>query len=103
MDRSAAIAVVERFRDELASRGIRDANMILFGSHANGAATEDSDIDVVVLSEDFEGKGYWERIDILSDAIYTLFEPIEAVAMTPAEWESGQRMIVDIARDGVRV
>jgi len=43
---------------------------------------------------------YWQRIDLLSDAIYQVFKPIEAVAMTRAEWEKGDSFIVDYARNG---
>ena len=46
------------------------------------------------------GKSYWERIEILSDAIYEVFEPIEAVALTNEEWERGERMVVDYAKKG---
>ena len=63
-----------------------------------GAAV--SDIDVVVISEDFAGMGYWERIDILADVIYTMSAPLEVVAMTPEEWERGDSFIADYARYG---
>jgi len=74
--------------------------LILFGSYATGRYREDSDIDVVVISQDFNDKGYWERIDILSSAIYQVFQPIEAVAMTPEEWEKGKSLLVDYAKGG---
>ena len=57
-------------------------------------------IDVVVISDDFADKNYWERIDILSDAIYEVFEPIEAIAMTVKEWENGDSLIIDYAEKG---
>jgi len=56
--------------------------------------------DVVVISDDFVGKDYWERIDILSESIYEIFAPIEAVAMTQEEWDRGDSFVVDFARDG---
>jgi len=31
-------------------------------------------------------KSYWKRINILTDAIYQVFTPIEASAFTPDEW-----------------
>ena len=77
--------------------------LILFGSHAVGTAHEDSDIDLVVISSSFSGKSYWERIDILTDAIYKVFAPIEASAFTPSEWKSGKSLIVDYARNGILV
>lgn len=100
MDKDAVLKTVARFREALEAQGIKAQSSVLFGSHAEGAAREDSDIDLVVISGDFEGKGYWQRIAVLSEAIYQVFEPIEAVAMTPAEWESGDSLIAAYARNG---
>jgi predicted nucleotidyltransferase len=74
--------------------------VILYGSQAAGTATETSDIDVVVISESFSGKSYWERIEVLTEAIYAVYAPVEAVAMTPEEWEAGDSAIVDYAGKG---
>jgi hypothetical protein len=43
---------------------------------------------------------YWERIDLLSDAIYEIFEPIEALTFTPAEWEKNDSFLNDYANNG---
>jgi uncharacterized protein len=100
MDKRTVLAVVERFRQCIAARGITPQKVILYGSHASGSNSPESDIDIVVISEDFAGKSYWERIDILADVIYEIFAPLEAVAMTPDEWERGDSFIVDFARNG---
>lgn len=100
MDKESVIAVVERFIHELQARDIRLHTVILYGSQAAGTATEASDIDVVVISENFTGKSYWERIDVLTEAIYAVYAPIEAVAMTPEEWETGDSAIVGYASKG---
>ena len=100
MDKKAVLDIIARFRKAVESRGIRVAKLILFGSYAAGTYREGSDIDIVVISRDFADKNYWDRIDLLSDAIYEVFEPIEAVAMTPEEWDSRESMIVDYAENG---
>lgn len=100
MDKRAVLEVIASFKRALESKGIRVNRLILFGSYAFGRYRDDSDIDVVVISEDFNGKDYWERIDILSNAIYEVFAPIEAVAMTPLEWEKGESIVVDFAKRG---
>lgn len=100
MDKSAVLKIVGDFGKALESEGIRPQKIILFGSHSMGTQREDSDIDLIVISEDFAGKGYWERIDVLSAAIFAVFKPIEAIAMTPQEWQSGDSLIADYARNG---
>jgi uncharacterized protein len=100
MDKGAVVKIIDRFRQEIQDRGIITQKIILFGSHASGTSAAVSDIDVVIISDDFAGKGYWERIDILTDVIYAMSAPLEAVAMTPEEWERGDSFIADFARHG---
>ncbi len=103
MGKNAVINTLRQFINELEAANIHVERLILYGSHAAGTAREDSDIDVVVISPGFADKSYWERIDILSEAIYQVSAPIEATAFTPQEWRSGKSLIVDYARDGVPV
>ena len=100
MDKTAVMKIISDFGRALEAENIKPQKIILFGSFSAKTQRQDSDIDLVVISEDFTGKDYWERIDILSGAIYRVFEPIEAVAMTPVEWQSGDSLIVDYARNG---
>lgn len=103
MDKNAAIAATRKFQRALESKNIRLEKVILFGSYAKGSQRDSSDIDVAVISSDFRGKSYWERIDILVDAIYEVFAPIEAVAFTPEEWKKGDKVILDYAKEGEEV
>jgi len=103
MGQDAVIKTLRQFKKVLESFNIQVEQLILFGSYATGTAREDSDIDIVVISSSFADKGYWERIDVLSEAIYKVFAPIEASAFTPEEWQTGKSLLVDYARNGVLV
>ena len=101
MDKSAVLEILSRFRKALESQQFTVDKLVLFGSFATGTTIrEGSDIDVVVISKDFAGKDFWQRTDILSQAIYEVFEPIEAVALTPEEWENGDSVVVEYAKNG---
>lgn len=103
MGQEAVLATIREFKNALEAVNIRIDQVILFGSHAEGTAREDSDIDLVVISSNFADKSYWERINILSDAICRVFAPIEASAFTPDEWKSKKSLITDYAKNGVLV
>ncbi|MCP4362534.1 MAG: nucleotidyltransferase domain-containing protein [Chloroflexi bacterium] len=103
MDQDTVMRIIKQFEKALKSLNIQVEKLILYGSYAAGTAREDSDIDLVVISSSFADKDYWERIDILSEAIYKVFAPIEASAFTPEEWTAGKSLIVDYARNGVLV
>lgn len=103
MDQKAVVKTVKRFKQALQSADVSVDRLIMFGSHATDTAREDSDIDVVVISPSFANKDYWERIDILSEAIYHVFAPIEASAFTPEEWQEDKSLLVDYAKNGVLI
>ncbi|MBN1359613.1 MAG: nucleotidyltransferase domain-containing protein [Sedimentisphaerales bacterium] len=96
----ATVLKVAAFGRALEAERIKPEKIILFGFYSTQTQRPDSDIDLVVISEDFAGKGYWQRIDVLAAAICKVFEPIEAVAMTPEEWRQGDSLIADYARNG---
>ena len=101
MDKKAALEILSRFRKAIEAQQFKVDKLVLFGSYATGTTIrEGSDIDVVVISKDFASKDYWERTDILSRAIYEVFEPIEAVALTPEEWDKGESVVVEYAKNG---
>lgn len=100
MDKKTVIDIINRFLQGIEERGIKPLKVILYGSYAKDKSYEGSDIDIIVISEDFAGLDYWERIDIMAEVIYEIFAPIEAVAMTPNEWEKGDSFVIDYSRDG---
>jgi len=51
---------------ERLEKGIRIEAILLFGSYAQGTAHDDSDIDLAVISPDFEGMAINERQAIIA-------------------------------------
>ena len=67
---------------------VQPERIILFGSYASGAATPDSDVDLLVLLP-FEGKSFRMSLDILN-RINPPF-PIDLLARTPEDTERRYR------------
>lgn len=100
MDKAEVIKIIKQFQNAIRARGITPLKIILYGSYASGTYQNGSDIDLVIISDDFTGKDYWERIDILAEVVYEIFAPIEAVALTKKEWENGDSIVTRFAGNG---
>ena len=100
MGKDDVLKILGRFRAALESKAVRVNKMVLFGSWSRGGATASSDIDVVVISTDFEGKDHWSRSRLLGSAVYKVFAPIQAVALTPDEWDNGKSTVCQFAEHG---
>jgi len=100
MDKGAVLKIIDRFRAVIENKKVKIKKVILFGSYSKGNYKDGSDIDVILISDDFASMDYWERIDFLSEAIYEIYEPIEAFLFTPDEWDKKDSFLVDYAKDG---
>jgi len=105
MAKSTTIKAVQFLKDRLKADGLHVAKIILFGSQASGRAKETSDIDVVIVSEDFRGHDIFKRADLTKDAeimtIRKFMVPFDIITMTPDELESGTSLVCDYARNGI--
>lgn len=99
--------VVQFFCDCLKEKGLKVNKLILFGSQAQGIATEDSDIDIVIVSEDFNRKNIFRRARLTKDAevrtIKKFMVPLDIITMTPDEYENKTSLIAEYARSGMEV
>ena len=64
--------------------GFRPEKVILFGSYACGSATDDSDVDLLVILP-FEGKGFHKSLEILN-TVNPPF-PVDLIARRPDDTE----------------
>lgn len=99
-----ALEAIDFFEKQLEKNGLHVSKVILFGSQARGEATEESDVDIVVLSEDFRNKDIFERVRLTMDAevltIKKFMIPFDIITMTPEEFESGSSLIGLYASEG---
>lgn len=82
--------VIAKFKEYLETQGLKVERIILYGSHLRSEAKEWSDIDLIVISSGFKRKDFRERLELLGVAAMHILEPIEAIGLTPEEWERGE-------------
>ena len=98
MVEQAVVASVKRYLASLPALGIRANRAVLFGSFARGEGDAESDVDLVVIAPEFDGR----RDAALVKALWRATESddrIEPIPCGEREWESGDgRPILEIAR-----
>ncbi len=93
-----------RLKERL-SREFRIQRMILFGSRARGDHLKTSDIDLIVVSEDFRGMHFLERIRRIA-RLWDGELPLEVLPYTPEELEKKSKEIGIVAvalREGIEI
>lgn len=97
--------IVSRYIRNLESLGISVQKVIVFGSQAKGSFRKDSDIDIAVISRDFEKMGLWDRAKYLGRAAREIPYPIEALGFSYSQLKKVRQgtMLDEITRSGIEV
>jgi predicted nucleotidyltransferase len=88
--RSRITEIISRYRRELVRSGIDVKAVYLYGSCASGLNHEGSDIDLIIVSSDFEQMNLRERLEKLGVASAHVMEPVQAYGFTPDELKNPQ-------------
>lgn len=83
-----ATQIAWHLRQNLVARGIEVQDILLFGSRARQTYRDDSDYDLLVISESFKEMDTWDRLMLLGEARSDIFDPLEILGQTPEEFES---------------
>lgn len=106
MAKNRIVEIVNFFKESLEKK-IHVTWIILFGSQNTEVAREYSDIDLIVVSEDFDGKNIFERAELTKDAeretIRKFLVPLDVMDLTPSELERGDSLVSAFAKDGLRL
>ena len=96
--------IIEFFAQRLLEQSVNVSKIILSGSHAAGTAGVESDIDIVIVSEDFRRKNIFKRVELIKDAeiqtIKKFLVPLDVIVMTPEEYENGTSIVAEYAHKG---
>ncbi|MCD6471787.1 nucleotidyltransferase domain-containing protein [Candidatus Aerophobetes bacterium] len=68
-----AVKILEKL---LRERGIKIYKIVVFGSYAKGKEKKESDLDIIVVSDNFEGKNIFEKVKLVSGIHRKLVEKI---------------------------
>ena len=97
--------IIKQYKESLFKCGFKAERFILYGSFANGNPREDSDIDLVVISESFQKMNLLERLEVLGIGAAKIMEPIEAKGYTPEEIKSAPEIsfLGEILKSGINI
>jgi len=96
------IEKVKRYLSELNKHGIHIEKAYLYGSYARGNYHQDSDIDIVIISRDFQGMRFsdWEGIAPLTEDIDVRIEPMP---YRPEDFTDSDPLAVEVMATGEEI
>ena len=91
-DKDTALEVISYMKQALIKHGITPCHIALFGSFLHGNNHNESDLDMIIISETFEGKNLDQRIymtmDAEKDVMKRFLVPMDILLKTPEEYDS---------------
>jgi len=104
MVKQSTLKAVSFMKDILQQTGLNVQKIIVFGSQASGKYNTDSNIDIIVISNDFTNKNIFKRARLTKDAeimtIRKFMILLDIVTMTPEELADDKSLLSDYARTG---
>jgi uncharacterized protein len=94
--------LVRQFVLEAKKDNINISQAILFGSYAKGTNHEYSDIDIAIVSEDFEGTRLYDNIKLADATIRTSID-IETHPYRPEDFTEDNLFVKEILERGIRI
>lgn len=101
LDSVAARGIALQYADIL-SRNFLLRQMFIFGSSVTGVASEDSDIDIAVVADDFSGDAVDDMFRLMKSR-RNIDLRIEPHAFLPSDFHEGNPFAAEIMRSGIRI
>jgi len=101
------IEAVNFFKANILEKGIRIHDLVLFGSSSTGAISAGSDIDIAVISDDFNGMDMIARTLLTKDAELNTIRkyriPLDIFTLTIDEYRDQNSLFLRNVRKGIPV
>jgi predicted nucleotidyltransferase len=94
--------LVKKFVIEAKKDNITISKAILFGSYAKGTNHEYSDIDIAVVSNEFEGRRLYDNIKLVDATLRTSID-IETHPYRPEDFTEDNLFVKEILEHGIRI
>ena len=96
--------IAKLIKDFLKNRNIIVDIIIVFGSYAKGNYTKDSDLDIAIVSRNFDDKDIFQKTEMLKGLKWSLVEkfmfPFDIVLISLKEWQESSSLVVDFVKEG---
>ena len=101
------IEAVNFFKANILEKGIRIHDMVLFGSSSTDSIAAGSDIDIALISDDFDGMDMIERTLLTKDAELNTIRkfriPLDIFTLTSDEYHDQNSLFLKNIRKGIPV
>lgn len=95
---------VELIKTFLKKSNITADRIIVFGSYIRSNYTKDSDLDIAIVSRDFNEKDIFQKAEMLKGLKWSLVEkfmlPFDIVPISLKEWRESSSLVVDFVKEG---
>lgn len=104
--KSGVIKLLKQLTKNLSKKKVKVEKIILFGSRARGEELLASDIDILIISDNFAKIPFVERLEVVERAWPSNQLLLEAIPLTLREFEARKKQIGVVqkaAREGLQV
>lgn len=96
------VELINKFIEEAKKDNITISKAVLFGSYSNNTYHEFSDIDIAVVSDDFEGISFYDSKKLNGAMLRTSID-IETHPYRPEEFTTDNPFVKEILETGIRI
>ncbi|KKP88064.1 MAG: Nucleotidyltransferase [Berkelbacteria bacterium GW2011_GWA2_35_9] len=96
--------IIDSYKVELIKNDIKPLKFIVYGSFASGETNRWSDIDLVVVANDFGKRSKLERMEFLSQRAASINDSLEVLGYTSKEMKEEEDSIFgEVISNGIEV